>query len=382
MTKSQADKLTQLLDPQQIDAARAPLQCASTLPTGAYTSPEVFELECLQVFESQWLCVARADQVAQPGDFLVVDVPHQPIVITRDAAGQLHALSNICLHRAMPLASGSGNTQRLTCPYHLWTYELNGALRSAPMMDGAENFDAQACHLPRVQIEQWHGFLFVNLDPAAPALAPQLTGLDALIRNYRFADLVIADTLHFDSPWNWKILVENFMEAYHHIGPHQASLQPAFPAREATVPDNDGQPWSFLNMPGVPATAEGPSPFPDLNPEQRASLFAAAVFPIGLIAASNNSGVWYQLTVRDVDYFDLDIHLLLPPNAISSMTDADLAHARQLLEQVHGEDIGVNAGTWRGLNASLTRPGRLAPGEKAIWQLNQLWLERMQRGGR
>ena len=89
------------------------------------------------------------------------------------------------------------------------------------MMEEVEAFDERSCRLPSLALEVWEGFIFVNLDPDAAPLAPQLSGLDALVGNYHFGDLVVVETIEFDSPWNWKILVENFMEAYHHIGTHK-----------------------------------------------------------------------------------------------------------------------------------------------------------------
>ena len=130
-----------------------------------------------------------------------------PLVISRDLDGELHALSRVCAHRSMPVVDGSGSATRFVCPYHKWTYELDGQLRSAPMMQGAEGFSTSDCRLPEIQLEVWNGFVFVNADESAAPLSTQLTGLSAHIKNYDFASLRITETLDFPSPWNWKILV-------------------------------------------------------------------------------------------------------------------------------------------------------------------------------
>ncbi len=370
-------ELTELMEAAEIDRVRAPLARAWTLPPKAYTDPTVFEAEIDGIFNREWICVGRADQVAEPGDFMCVDLIAQPIVITRDREGELHALSRVCVHRGMPVVEGAGNANRLTCPYHKWVYELDGRLRGAPMMEQVEDFDERSCRLPALALEVWEGFIFVNLDAHAQPLAPRLTGLDQLVGNYHFGDLVVAETVVFDSPWNWKILVENFMEAYHHIGTHKETLEPVYPSRQSSVPDNDGQPWSFLWMPGVDEVPEEESVFPDLNAAQRKGLFAAAILPNFLFAATPHNGVWYQLEPRGHDAMDLKIHVLLPAEVAGSLSADEKKEIGELVSVIHLEDIAANEGPWRGLHGALTTQGRLSIFEKAIWQLNQYWLDRL-----
>lgn len=370
-------ELVELIDRAELAKAREPLGRAWTLPPKAYTDPRVFAAEVAEIFDREWVCVGRTDQVAEPGDFMCVDLISQPIVVTRDRAGELHALSRICVHRGMPVAEGTGNASRFTCPYHKWVYELDGSLRGAPMMEEVEDFDERSCRLPGLALEVWEGFIFVNLDKSAKPLAPQLSGLDTLVGNYHFGDLVVAETVHFDSPWNWKILVENFMEAYHHIGTHKETLEPIYPSRQSSVPDNDGQPWSFLWMPSVEPVPAEESIFPELSDEQRNGLFAAAILPSFLFAATAHNGVWYQLEPRGHDAMDLKIHVLLPAAVADSLSQEEKQGIGELVSVIHNEDIAANEGPWRGLHGALTTQGRLSSFEKAIWQLNQFWLDRL-----
>lgn len=371
--------LIDVIDQTDIDRVTLPLERAFTLPPQAYTQANVFDLETEEIFFKDWVCIAREEEVPEPGDYICVDLPRQPLVLSRDLTGQLHALSRICLHRAMPVAEGSGNATRFVCPYHNWTYELDGALRSAPMMDGVEGFDVKACRLPEVRLEIWNGFVFVNMNAEAEPLAPQLSGLNSLVADYHFEDLVIAETLEFDSPWNWKILVENFMEAYHHIGPHKNTFERDYPARDSYVVDNKGAPWTFLNMPGGERDEDEVSSFPDISADQRQSLFAANVYPTLMFAASNSGGAWYQAMPRAHDQMDLKIHILLHREIAAHLGAEDREMMRTSFEAIHREDIGVNEGPWRGLNSELSKQGRLSTFEKAIWQLNQLWVERVSR---
>lgn len=355
--------LQALLGADAIALAQRPLAEASTLPPAAYIDARTFELEKAAIFQRGWQCVGRVQQVREPGEYFCVDLQDQPIVVARDRQGELHALSRVCVHRGMPVASGAGQATRFVCPYHKWTYELDGRLRSAPMMDGA-SFQTTDCQLPRLSLEVWQGFIFVNLDPDAQPLVPQLSGLNKLVENYGFESMEVATTLHYDSPWNWKILVENFIEAYHHIGTHKDSLEPIYPARDSSVPDNTQQPWVYLDMPGI-TDGEG----------HTHHLFAAAVFPTFMFAASSRGGgAWYQMEVDAHDHFNLSIHGLVPQGASEQMDEADIAAVQATLQGVHEEDIGANLGVWQGLKAPLAQAGRLSTFEAAIWQLNQIWL--------
>lgn len=369
--------LIELIDQTQLDRVTAPLTSAWTLPPQAYTDSAVFQAEVAHIFEKEWICVGRTDQVPEAGDYMSVDLVSQPVVVTRDRTGVLHALSRICVHRGMPVVEGAGNATRLTCPYHKWVYELDGNLRGAPMMDGVEKFDERDCRLPSLALEEWEGFIFVNLDSDAEPLTPRLSGLDQLVGNYHFGDLVIAETIQFDSPWNWKILVENFLEAYHHIGTHKETLEPVYPSRQSSVPDNEGQPWSFLWMPSVEDNPAEESLFPDLTESQRNGLFAASIFPTFLFAATAHNGIWYQLEPRGHDAMDLKIHVLLPPAVAEALGEQEKKEIVDLVSVIHLEDIAVNEGPWRGLHGALTRQGRLSTFEKAIWQLNQYWASRL-----
>jgi phenylpropionate dioxygenase-like ring-hydroxylating dioxygenase large terminal subunit len=249
------------------------------------------------------------------------------------------------------------------------------------MMDGVEDFDTSRHRLPELRCETWNGFVFVNRDSDAKALAPQLAGLATMIENYDFDKLVVAATTEFDSPWNWKILVENFMEAYHHIGTHKTTFEPVYPARDSMVEDNQGQPWTFLRMPGNARAAaeaeQNPVIFPKLTDTEQIQLLAMNVFPTLLFAVSATGGFWYQLEPIGHDSMRLRIHFLLPPEVAEILDDEALAQTIEAVRGIHLEDIEANEGPWRGLQAGLTSQGRLSTFEKAVWQLNQLWLDRL-----
>ena len=372
------------LTPDERDRAGAALTRAWTLPPRAYTDPAAFERERISVFGRDWVCVARASQLPGPGDFVAVDLLDQPVVVVRDDDGTIRALSNVCLHRSMPLVSGTGSARWIVCPYHRWSYGRDGSLHTAPMMDGVDGFEPGACRLPSFAVEEWEGFVFVSLDPAPEPLGPRLGALTEIIGQYGLRELVIAHTIEFDSPWNWKLLVENFMEAYHHVGPHRDTFQQTHPAATSFVVDNAGGPWSLLQMPGSDDLDEhGALPFlPGLARERRADLLAVCVYPTLLFALSGTLAVWYEAIPHAHDRMTLRIHLLLGADIVADAnTDVEAATAiagtAAGLRWIHEEDIPVNEGPWRGLHAPTASQGRLSPYEAAIWQFNRYWLARI-----
>ncbi len=376
-------KLPQL-SADEIARVRQPLAQAYTLPPTAYTDPEVYEREVALIMRKSWLPLARVDQVAKPGDYISRDLFGQPVMVVHGKDGEIRTMSRVCLHRAAPLTEdGAGHRNLFTCPYHAWSYDTAGELVRTPLMEGADGFDQtstnEKCRLPQIRTEIWNGFIMANLDEGAEPFAPQIAGYTEFFKPFRLDDLVVARTLEFPSDWNWKVLVENFMEAYHHIATHSTTLEPVFHAAESKIPENNGEPWSILDMPA--ADMSGPAAdgtVPGLEDWQAHSLFATVLFPHFLLGIQGNATAWYQVLPDAHNRLTLKIHMCLPRSTIpADKWDEAGDAAAELVSVIHHEDITANDMVWRGLNAPLTKQGRLSPLEKSIWQMNQWWLDKM-----
>ncbi|MGH9157140.1 MAG: aromatic ring-hydroxylating oxygenase subunit alpha [Acidimicrobiales bacterium] len=208
-----------------------------TLDPTCYWSPDVYEAELDRVFRSGWVAVGHVSQVADAGSYRCVDVSGESLVVTRDRGGLLHVLSRVCPHRWMEACSGDGTARSLQCPYHHWTFNLAGQLRAAPAMGAA--FDKSACSLTEFRHEVWEGFIFVNVDGGAPDVRELWSPLADQLHDYRLAGWRVVSTIDWgERPWNWKVLMDNG-ECYHHLGLHQHSLEPLYPARDVRdAPDN------------------------------------------------------------------------------------------------------------------------------------------------
>lgn len=366
------------LNGADIARVQRPLEQAYTLPPTAYTSDEIYAREVDAIMRKSWLPLARVDQVPEPGDYVSLDLFGQPIMVVHGTDGEIRVMSRVCLHRAAPIAEGSGKRKLFTCPYHAWSYDTSGQLVRAPLMDGAKGFAEKNCRLPQIKSEIWEGFIVANLDPDAAPFAPQVEDFRAYFEKFKLADMVVVKTLEFDSAWNWKVLVENFMEAYHHIATHSQTFEPVYHARDSKVPDNTG-PWSILHMPAAhDEPAPGLPPVEGLEDWQKRDLFANVIFPHFLLGIQANSVAWYQVLPGSTDRLLLKIHLMVPKSSTELEGFDDLAKGLgEMVSVIHHEDIGANDDVWRGLTAPLTGQGRLSPLEKSIWQLNQWWLSQM-----
>jgi choline monooxygenase len=193
------------------------LSAASTLPARWYTDPALLALERERIFARTWQPAGHAAHVARPGTFLACDVAGEPVLITRAQDGQLRAMSNVCRHRGSELCSGHGTANVIRCPYHAWTYTLDGALHGAPEFDGVANWDRTKVRLPQFRVDTWGPYCFVCQDDAAPALTDVFGAIPAEagaigcpIDRLQFAcrrDYVIE--------CNWKVYVDNYLEGYH-----------------------------------------------------------------------------------------------------------------------------------------------------------------------
>ncbi|MEU7885342.1 ring-hydroxylating oxygenase subunit alpha [Microbispora bryophytorum] len=183
----------------------------------AYTDPRWLDVDVQAVFARTWQWVCHVERLSSPGSYVSATVAGMPIAIVRDRDGALRAFYNVCKHRAHELLTGSGTTRAIVCPYHAWTYGLDGRLKAARRADRMATFDKNEICLDQVPVEEFGGFVYVNLDPSAAPLAEQAADLAADIARWApdVAGLTHAKRLTYDIASNWKNVIDNFLECYH-----------------------------------------------------------------------------------------------------------------------------------------------------------------------
>ena len=197
-----------------------------SLPTALYVDPDVLQLEHQKIFDRCWQYACHEDALRNPGDYAVTQAGRTPIIITRDHDGALRGFVNACRHRLHPIATENGNRRMLQCPYHAWTYQLDGQLRSAPRSQREPELDCSAIALEPVSVEPWDQWIFVNPDPHAEPLSAVTAPIRHLTADLN-ADLVkyrFSARYEYSMSCNWKVWAENALECYHCPTLHRTSF--------------------------------------------------------------------------------------------------------------------------------------------------------------
>lgn len=207
--------------PADVAATRRPVDEARQLPARAFLDPAVFAWEQEAWFARDWLCVGRASDLAEPGRYALAEVAGERLILVRDRAGALGAFHNVCRHRgATLLEAATGRLPRIQCPYHAWTYGLDGRLSRAPHTERLRDFDLAEAGLVPVRCATWQGFIFVSLDPAGPPLTEALADLPAHLAHLDLAGLRRVRSLDYDVAADWKAVAQNYSECLHCPGVH------------------------------------------------------------------------------------------------------------------------------------------------------------------
>jgi phenylpropionate dioxygenase-like ring-hydroxylating dioxygenase large terminal subunit len=341
-----------------VEELRDALLAGATLPADWYSDPAILRREQETIFRSSWQYAGHADLVAEPGDWFTTYAGSIPVVVTRDQSGDVNAFVNVCRHRGHVIAAGAGHRETLQCPYHAWTYGLDGSLRVAPRSEREPDFDAEAFSLLPVQVASWGPLLFVNPDLDAPALDEALGTLPEHVE----ASGLDLDRLRFRErrEWqiaaNWKIAIENYLECYHCPVAH-----PGFSKVIDVDPDAYVLKWEGLVS----------SQFGTPRPAALAGDGKAPYNPTGEIKEAQYHLLWPNTTINvEAGPGNISADLTRPdgPGRSLGLTDyffyedvSDEA-ARELMNfanQVGIEDAGLVESVQRGLDSGMVQQGRL-----------------------
>jgi phenylpropionate dioxygenase-like ring-hydroxylating dioxygenase large terminal subunit len=194
---------------------------AKTLPQQYFVSDEIFRREQEQIFSKHWVLVGHQSQIARDGDYVVTEVNRESLIVIRDRNGRVHGFFNVCRHRGTRLKEDAcGHASAIQCPYHAWTYGLDGRLLGAPHMDEVPGFDKADYSLRPVNLALWEGFIFINLDGNAMPLEEWFAPLNGKFSHWNISILRPAKRIEYDVRANWKLMFENYSECYHCPGVH------------------------------------------------------------------------------------------------------------------------------------------------------------------
>jgi choline monooxygenase len=342
-------------------SASRPFEEAHAMPPEVYTSPGFLELEKRGIFASEWQCLGRASALSKQGDYLTADINGQPVLVVHTPQGDLRAMSNVCLHRMSVLLEGRGNTRAIVCPYHGWSYTLDGDLRGAPLMADQPGFCKESYKLPALRLEVWQGWIYVTLDAAARPMAQRMTELDALVAPYEMANYV--ETFYEEHVWNtnWKILAENFMESYHLPMLHRATVGPHSKLEEMECPPGlETFNYHWITKEATLAIGNAHPDNQRLQGHWRKTTALIAIYPTHLITLTPGYFWYLVLQPRGVDRVHIRFGGGLAPEFVSDPKAGEyMAQLKKLLDDVNAEDRRGVETVFRGVQAPLARPGQL-----------------------
>ena len=359
------------------------------LPLGAYHDGQVLDRELTELFGRDWLCAARTTDLAAVGDHRCVDVPAadggaRSIIVVRADDG-IRAFDNACVHRGAPLVSDDGNASRFTCPYHAWVYRLDGTLVGAPYMQGASDasgkpFAPAAHRLGELAVETWEGFVFVNQDPDTAPLGPRLGGLRDVVGRYGMDRYVSVRAEVEVWSTNWKLLVENFLDAYHVFHVHRASFGADGDSTDETEIHPGTLDWTHHRV----VHASGPdlaAPANVLDGDWRKTVVVAAVFP-GLVMQLQPDWMWtLQISPLGTDRVRVESRVAVAPETLDAVGDrtAWLDGLFGLIDQVNGEDRPVVEAIRRNVERPQFARAPLSPLERNVVDFDRYVATRLTR---
>jgi Rieske 2Fe-2S family protein len=355
---------------------------AKTLEASWYISEGVFAREREQIFSGSWICIGRASQFPAPGSFLTVEIAGESLIVTRDPRNKLHAFYNVCRHRGTRLCTQDSGTLKgsIQCPYHAWTYALDGNLTVARNMENTPGFNRREYPLREASVAEFEGFVFVSLAPSQPfseAFASLISRFDA----WSISELQSGGRLEYDLACNWKLVFQNYSECYHCpvIHPQLEKLSPSDSGR------NDLSEGPFLggyselreNRETITASGHTTRPaLPCVNGENLSRVYYYTIFPSLLLSLHPDYVMAHYVQPVAAGRTHVVCEWLFHPSAMAD-PKFDSTDAVEFWDLTNRQDWHVNELTQLGLHSRAYSPGPYSQAEGLLHAFDRHYLETM-----
>lgn len=332
----------------------APLSEAYTIPAPWYTDARVADLELQNVFARTWQAIGRTDQVEKPGQYVTATIAGEPIVAVRGSDNQLRAFFNVCRHHAMCVMNEpAGHAEHMRCPYHGWTYTLEGQLRGITEFEGVRNFDRAQNGLVPVRVAVWEQFVFVNLDPQAAPLEDFLGELVVRVRPLGLGSLRFYERRSYALDCNWKVYVDNYLDGGYHVPHMHKGLNSVLDYTHYAVEN-----LARCSVQSSPVSVDSSSEATAAATRKGDRAYYFWLYPNFMLN-------WYE------GYLDTNLVFPLGPSRcevifdfyfgdVSAVAEVYNRKSIEVSERVQQEDIVICDGVQRGLNSRAYHAGRLS----------------------
>lgn len=371
-----------VFDPRHYEACRRPVEVAETLPNWCYTSQAFYEREREHIFLKHWICAAHEARIPNPGSFMTFDFVGIPMILARGKDGAVRAFVNACRHRGGEVASGSGECAAFKCPYHAWTFALNGDLIGTPMFEESATFRRADHGLTQVRVERWGGFIWFNFDPAAETLRAYLGDLPERVAPWHPEDMALASHETYTVAANWKQYYENFSDPYHVPFVHRQSLS-FKPVTRRALHDPAIYRGNYVMhrawFEGTRSVQPGEAAFPEipLPPEERGT-FYPWVYPTAGMGFAIDSLFCVQVFPEGPERMRIERDFLVP-KPYTELPDyaSTIVNYLRSQEIVQHEDIPILEMQQRSMHSPVYQTGRFATLDHLVHDCQNWVLDRV-----
>jgi phenylpropionate dioxygenase-like ring-hydroxylating dioxygenase large terminal subunit len=355
---------------------------AKTLPQDYFVSPEIFAEEQEKIFSRQWVLVGHQSAIAQPGDYFISEVANENLIVVRDKRGEIRGFYNVCRHRGSRLIENRNGqlSAAIQCPYHAWTYALDGRLLGAPHMDDVPDFNKGDYSLHPVNVAMWEGFIFLNLADSPAPLEKWFAALAGKFSRWKSPTLRSAKRIEYDVRANWKVIFENYSECYHCLGVHP-ELSKISPYDSA---ENDLTEGPFLG--GFMRIAKGRSltmsgnacalPMEKFGEEDFRLVFYYSIFPNMLLSLHPDYVMVHQLQPQSAERTLILCDWFFHPEAFKH-NNFDPDDAIQFWDMVNKQDWHVCELSQQGISSRAYEPGPYSARESIPAAWDEYYLRQM-----
>jgi Phenylpropionate dioxygenase and related ring-hydroxylating dioxygenases, large terminal subunit len=368
---------------RMVEVAMKEKQFAITSPAMIYLDDDYNKIEKSAVIDSGWMSIAHLSQLASQGSYLCVDIFDEPIIVIKNDTDEVHAFSRVCPHRSADIlyeSQTTGTCRRLVCPYHAWTFDLDGKLVYAPQMDKLPEWDGTDINLHEFRTEIWNGFIFINIDGKAQPLKDLYSEFSQTISPWPMNNMQVIFEQSWTGDFNWKIMVENWSEFYHHVGAHSKTLEIDFPSEEVLIdPEHDY--YMRTVAPYRNSTREKDSAsyssanasfsfpkFNDLPLGDDRDIWVFVGYPCFLFMTAADSVYWVRVIPKSSTKCEILTTILVDKDNIKL---EDFESRKDTLAKFfvdfHIEDMFVNTLVSKGLKSRYVQTSRLADTENQVW---------------
>ncbi len=296
-----------------------------TLPGKYYHSKKIYQEEVEKIFYKFWIYACRAEEIPSVGDYKLIQVEDESLILVRDKSGEIKALFNVCSHRGTQLCvtpKGNFKSKSIQCPYHAWTYGLNGKLLGAPLMKDGHGFQKDKCALPQAKVHLWEGFIFINLDKNPEPFEVQMEALIGKFSDWKMGELRIAHHIKYELKCNWKLILQNYQECYHCPGVHPllSELTPTQSAQHDSMKGAVIGGFMDLNKERGSMTMDGEAAAPaicDVSGADLQRVYYYSIFPNLLLTPHPDFVMFHHITPLGPDKIINDCYFLFRPDVIN-----------------------------------------------------------------